>query len=333
VSSQSSEIAELYARVAAAPAEVGPRLVLADALQLAGDPRGELIALQLAIADGTADGRAPARAAALEKRHLAEWTAALPGVVHAELDRGFLSAVHLRAPGDALEHALARPEWATVERLELTAFGGDPTALVRRMPLLRALSAGDAALQLLARSGPHPAIRALGVERWVPPDRAAFPSLAVLGGSWISAHFDAGRFRAGQQRAAELGLAAIAYLSCAPGHLRAALGERARGPREMRFGCAHRRRVGLDAPGWRVRVPRDGHAAAMAWAGGQSSPDTDASVIAGAIADAGFTEIAVHVADQRTRRAVERALSPWSSYRTGPALRWDDSPIDLSLPP
>ncbi|HWU85793.1 MAG TPA: TIGR02996 domain-containing protein, partial [Kofleriaceae bacterium] len=117
----SHEIDELYARVAASPAELGPRLVLADALQLAGDPRGELIALQLAIAEGIADAKARSRAAVLAKRHLAEWTAALPDVVHAELERGFLSVVHTDARGDALDRSLALPEWATVERLELVA--------------------------------------------------------------------------------------------------------------------------------------------------------------------------------------------------------------------
>jgi uncharacterized protein (TIGR02996 family) len=327
----SDEIDELYARVAAAPAELGPRLVLADALQLAGDPRGELIALQLAIADGTADAKARTRAAALIKRHLTEWTAALPGVVHAELDRGFLSVVHTTARGEALERSLERPEWATVERLELVAYGYDPTRLIRQLPLLRALSASDTALQLLAQTGPHPAIRALGVERWMPP-REVFPGLTVLGGCWIGGHFDPGRFRAGQQRAAGMGLSAIVYLSCAPAHLRAAAEARAIGPRETRFGCSHRRHTGLDAPGWRVSVPRAGHRAAMAWAGGQSLVDTDAVDIASSLANAGFTEIAIHVLG-RARMPVERALTAWSRYRTGPALLWDGAAIDLSLPP
>lgn len=327
----SHDIAELYARVAAAPAELGPRLVLADALQLAGDPRGELIALQLAIAEGTADAKARFRAAALVKRHLAEWTAALPGVVHAELDRGFLSVVHTAARGDELERSLDRPEWATVERLELVAHGYDPTALIRRMPLLRALSASDTALQHLAQTGPHRGIRALGVEHWMPP-RDAFPDLAVLGGCWIGPHFDPGRFRAGQQRAAELGLAAVAYLSCDPGHLRAAVAERAHGPRETRFGCSHRKRTGLDAPGWRVRVPRTGARAAMAWAGGQSRADADACDIASALANAGLTEIELHILG-RPRTSVDRALKSWAKYRTGPALLWDAAPIDLSEPP
>ena len=37
----------LYAAVFAAPADDGPRLVLADALQEAGDPRGEFLSLAL----------------------------------------------------------------------------------------------------------------------------------------------------------------------------------------------------------------------------------------------------------------------------------------------
>jgi len=326
----SHDIAELYARVAAAPAELGPRLVLADALQLAGDPRGELIALQLAIAEGTADAKARVRADALVKRHLAEWTAALPGVVHAELDRGFLSMVRTTARGHALDPSLERLEWATVERLEL-AYDYDPTALIRRMPLLRALSASDSSLLLLAQTGPHRGIRALGVDRSMPP-REAFPDLAVVGGCWIGGHFDPGRFRANQQRAVELGLAAVAYLSCDPGHLRAAVGERAHGPREMRFGCSHQKRTGLDAPGWRVRVPRAGARAAMAWAGGQSRADADACDIASALANAGLTEIEIHVLG-RPRTSVERALKSWSTYRTGPELLWDGAPIDLSEPP
>ena len=199
------------------------------------------------------------------------------------------------------------------------------------MPLLRALSVSDTALPHLARSGPHPAIRALGVEHGWPP-RDAFPALAVLGGRWIGAHFDPGRFRADQQRALGLGLSAVAYLSCEPGHLRAAAAERAHGPRETRFGCSHRKRTGLDAPGWRVCVPRAGSRAAMAWAGGQSRADADACDIASALANAGFTEIAIHV-HGKPRTSVERALKSWSRYRTGPALWWDGAPIDLSEPP
>jgi len=83
--------------IAATPDDDGPRIVYADWLQQAGDPRGELIAVQCALAAGRTAELA-ARERALLDRHEAEWLAHAglwPG--EARFQRGFIERVDASA--------------------------------------------------------------------------------------------------------------------------------------------------------------------------------------------------------------------------------------------
>ncbi len=140
--------ADLHAAVVAAPADDAPRLVYADWLMQRGDPRGELIALQCAIAradaaDEPIDPALLAREAVLVAAHDAEWFVPLLDVVDAtyELRRGFVEhaaadrAVDLDAVGPAwaerapllrsiairgsMLSAPPTPAWARFEAIEL----------------------------------------------------------------------------------------------------------------------------------------------------------------------------------------------------------------------
>src|ERR1043165_3448158 len=88
--------AELLALVYAAPDDDGPRLVYADALLERGDPRGELIALQIARARGPVSDDARAREAELLTDHarLAAWGQPLSTGGTCTFERGF--PAHLR---------------------------------------------------------------------------------------------------------------------------------------------------------------------------------------------------------------------------------------------
>jgi uncharacterized protein (TIGR02996 family) len=81
---------ELLRAVIEAPDDDAPRLVYADALMRAGDPRGEFIALQLSSAPAAAE-----RAAELLATHRATWIAAMPQVLDANFERGFAASASL----------------------------------------------------------------------------------------------------------------------------------------------------------------------------------------------------------------------------------------------
>jgi uncharacterized protein (TIGR02996 family) len=121
-----TSIEELFLRVYEAPGDDAPRLVLADALQLAGDPRGEFIALQL-----NSSARARKRAQKLLERHRAAFLGPLREVVVVgtdEWERGFPVACIARLDG----RLAACPAWATVKRLGLTLTQARPTELAGR---------------------------------------------------------------------------------------------------------------------------------------------------------------------------------------------------------
>ena len=108
-------IREVYAR----PDADDARLVLADALLAHGDPRGELIALQLAAA---ADDRRHDRIEQLLREHARGWLGALREVTYrARFERGFVARLELNGRWTATEHDWARhaldPMLATVEDL------------------------------------------------------------------------------------------------------------------------------------------------------------------------------------------------------------------------
>ncbi len=147
--------------------------VLADALSEAGDPRGELIALQTAP-------QTPAIArkiAKLVKAHLPHLLGALAPVVRdVEFRRGFLARAKLAAPPGK---TIGDPLWATVEHLE----GKVTTAIVEHpvMKSLRSLGMTDLGIATLAS---YDWLEALTVHlfdhRVVFEKRGNFPALREL---------------------------------------------------------------------------------------------------------------------------------------------------------
>jgi uncharacterized protein (TIGR02996 family) len=125
---------ELLADVLADPASDDLRMVYADYLQERGDPRGELIALQLARKGQTA------RELELLAAHVAEWTQPLYDGLAAQsirFGRGFLAACRT-IPNLALRDAIGHPLWATVEELETTELALVVNPCLRSLRVLRA---------------------------------------------------------------------------------------------------------------------------------------------------------------------------------------------------
>jgi uncharacterized protein (TIGR02996 family) len=104
--------AELMARVLEAPDDDQPRMVLADWLQQQGDPRGELIAVQLEAAQTPPGKTVPKRLRDREEHLLAMFRARwLPDATGADVSfvRGFADRVKLEMPVDValLERVVA----------------------------------------------------------------------------------------------------------------------------------------------------------------------------------------------------------------------------------
>ncbi len=110
-----ADLEALLAAIYAHPDDDARRSVYADALLEAGDPRGELIALQLRqVRD--------ARTQALLDRYSATWLGPLAAIVMAsEWKRGFPEAVTLDVFKSELVPALAtRQDWTTIRSVELS---------------------------------------------------------------------------------------------------------------------------------------------------------------------------------------------------------------------
>ncbi len=147
----------LLAAIYANPADDAPRLVYADWLGERGDPRGELIALQL-TADPTPAMRR--RAAALVDEHATRWLGAIaPQLRKAGMrfERGFLAACKVGIRRDAAPD----PIWSTL--VEVT--GGIPDAGPGGLPALRvATELDNGGLEILLAMKPRPRLEMLG---WV----------------------------------------------------------------------------------------------------------------------------------------------------------------------
>jgi uncharacterized protein (TIGR02996 family) len=148
--------AELLDAVLADPGDDAPRLVLADALQARGDPRGELIALQIRRGRG---GKVSAREKLLVRSLTSQIVGPLaPVAFHPVIERGFLAGAHAVFTRDQL--ALRdHPWWRTVESLST-----DELHLLQRPDLtaLRQVRPWRAVFAFLA-GPPRPRIESLGL--------------------------------------------------------------------------------------------------------------------------------------------------------------------------
>lgn len=114
-----ADLEPLWAECLAHPDDDGPRVVLADALLERGDPRGELVSLQLSPA---LDDTQRKRASALLRQHEKDWLGDLATVTKQRVwRRGFLEEAELarNASADAAtwKRAADDPRLATLRRL------------------------------------------------------------------------------------------------------------------------------------------------------------------------------------------------------------------------
>lgn len=126
--------AALERDVYANPDDDVPRAVLADLLQSRGDPRGELIALQLA-------GAGDARVEELVRDHGRMWLGPLHEIAAgAEMQRGFLTRLELAAASaESWEKAIDHPFLGTVEDLLAGECSGPRYAELISCSTMRAL--------------------------------------------------------------------------------------------------------------------------------------------------------------------------------------------------
>jgi uncharacterized protein (TIGR02996 family) len=114
--------AALWQAVYDAPDDDAPRAVLADVLQERGDPRGELIALQLREHRGDASAEASARATQLVKQWGEHWLGALRAITnYAAFKRGCLHQITFAnsARSSHWDVLLHDPSFSTVEEIDV----------------------------------------------------------------------------------------------------------------------------------------------------------------------------------------------------------------------
>jgi hypothetical protein len=322
---------QLFEEHTASPGNLALRAVLADALLASGDPRGEFIAIQLAMADGAATPARRKRQAELLAAHIDAWTGPLPNVPKASrrFERGFLVEATVNARGAALVGTFDRPEWVTLERLAIDGYETDLRPLLARMPLLRVFECvHDGVLTQLASGGPYPSIRAVCSSSWLPTDRRAFPNLEVLGGTWMQFQYTEQAFARHQATARALGLDAIAYVHFAVENLAQALRHRGEGPRETRFtfGLRGSGDRGFSAGCWKLEVERDAPRAEASFSGGNDyQRDHTLGEILIALGQAGITELVL-----RAGPAHLAAIARRSEASRKPRVRLERGDWDLS---
>ncbi|HEU0029309.1 MAG TPA: hypothetical protein VFQ53_01665 [Kofleriaceae bacterium] len=268
----------LFDQVAADPDDLAVRSVLADVLEQAGDPRGRLMALELAGIDDD-------EVRLLRSRQAAHtYVTALPMLeaLRTRCERGFVVELATYASADQLRASAHRPEWATIEHLRVYSAleVGD---VVRRMPRLRRLdlySAVDGSE--LTAAGPFPRLHTLFTSGWLPHDRAMFPALRVAGGVLT-------RGREVPTTIAEanaLGLTVLVWVIEAFWGMRDVVARRADGPPVMRVVNS------LRNPGWMLELPRDGHRA-RCWFDRFDSARSLVPAVAAMVREVGISTLAV----------------------------------------
>ena len=153
--SDSRNATELLDAIYDNPLDDALRLVYADALQQAGDPRGEFIALQCARGLGPASRRERSLLAANER----PWLGAIEPLVLKQgtvYRRGFIACAREAVRKKIHRGLLAAREWRTIEELELAEWGAESVAfLADPKPALRRVwnVHSDDLRAVLAKSG------------------------------------------------------------------------------------------------------------------------------------------------------------------------------------
>jgi uncharacterized protein (TIGR02996 family) len=323
------------------PSDEALRLVLADALQSVGDPRGEFIAIQAAIAEGRASAAARQRASQLFIANVDRWSGPVYDVERASrrFSRGFLVGARITEAQGVTDACLAR-EWRTIEELSIDdrAASAGVSALVRTLPLLRVFSTPrEDALRAVAGGLPLPSLRALGeAGNWLPPPaNPSLPGLAVLlvtdpksFGAW-----DFAWFRERVARVAPLGLRALVFKRPQiPDIARAIRCCRKYGPPELRLALSWQ--PGFRPDGWRVRASRDSRRVDIAWAGG---PDHErgelATMLSSLTQDDACREVSVDLGPRPLAPGVDEEVAIAALEAGGVTVRFDGTPIDLGEVP
>jgi uncharacterized protein (TIGR02996 family) len=158
---------DLLAQIYERPDDLGLRLVYADWLVERGDPRGELITLQLRRAEGQGTPADLRREGVLLRSYRKTWLGGIAAAVdkHVVFERGFASSCRIVDPS-LVPATVGRPEWSTVEELifhgarrALADLAGHPV-----MRSLRALTAEVSVLAALVSGKVVPPLVRLGVE-------------------------------------------------------------------------------------------------------------------------------------------------------------------------
>lgn len=150
---------EWTAWVLAAPDDLPRRALWADWLLERGDPRGELLSLQLL--DRALTPKEQKRVTALVRQHGRSWIGKLTGVADAktlQFERGVLVGCRVGAVPEG-RVAADDPHWATIERLTVPSYTVVPklfAKLLECVPRLRALEGPSIALlrEALQRGAP-----------------------------------------------------------------------------------------------------------------------------------------------------------------------------------
>jgi uncharacterized protein (TIGR02996 family) len=173
----------LLAAVFANPADDAPRAVYADALLERGDPRGELVALQLA-----SHGRVPTdvedrRISALLREHARAWSAPLDSVVAPDtirFARGFLDSCVVKQSAAKL---VGHPMWSTVRELECHELDVIVHPMMRA---LRRVSLSARELSELARRD-TPVTFDTAIGRWLSGRASTWHGIEAKPGDWRDA--------------------------------------------------------------------------------------------------------------------------------------------------
>ena len=211
------DTAALFAAVYASPDADEPREVLADALQEAGDPRGEFIALQLREARGDTSAELRDRAQTLVKEHGKAWLGPLrPLTYRAEMRRGFLQRLELAGSWSTNKWAeLARePMLATVEELVPAQATGVVYAKFLAGPIartVRAITVFDDAVWKVVTTTAMPRLREVVATGWTRKDYKERFTTQTL--PWLETHPQITRLACGLDRLPTMSKALVARLT------------------------------------------------------------------------------------------------------------------------